>query len=199
MTQGLSFSGSLNVVPPGFGKRAVRCPDCGYRLSVRQINRSLEDYGFECSCQRVWTDTFCMDVEVLADHAPLLELTPKYWWHITYRQHWEPPSNFYVHVGMPETVKWLRANYAAGHGQLYLYRVALRPDVKVHPGIALDDNMWPTYVEEESYTAAKYLNMVEQPGSISLLTAFGNLTDVCRVATFRGSKDNMTIDYRERR
>ena len=196
---------SLSVVPRELGNRAVRCPDCGYRLTIQELNRSLDDYGFSCSCQALtprggWTDVFCMNIDVIHSNAPLLRVTPKYWWHITYRQEWTPPDNFYVHVGTPETVKWLRANYAGGHGALHLYRVALNPEVDVNPLIAHDYNDWPSYsTERERYTAVKYLNAVEQPGSISLLTAFGNLTDVKKVATFRGSKANMITDYREGR
>ena len=176
----------------------VRCPECGDRLTWQGIGFMLTDYGAMC-LNGHWFDAMKSNVEVLPSNAYLLERTPRYWWHVTYRQPWTPPNHTYVHIGTPETVRWLRANYNCGKTPLFTYRVELKSDTKIHAGFAEDENRWPIIADtpEEKRTAIRYLNRVEKPGTISLLVPFGCLTNVTWVDTFKGAAKNSRIDYRD--
>ena len=194
------------------GFRTVHCPDCGYQLTLREISKSMRDYGYQClHCPKVydewvkkdvapWNDVFDMKLKVLHAHRNLLNITPRYWWHVTSKLDWAPPNDAYVHVGMPETVRWLRANYQGRSKTpfpLYVYRVALKPSMDVEPWIEADFNRWPTYTTAERYVANKYVNAVEVAGSVSLLVPFGGLTEITRVSRIVNTKQNMTTDYRD--
>ena len=190
------YSKPPKVSPEGVPN--VKCPDCHASLSWRGIGQMLSDYGATCPNGHYF-DAMISDVEILPSNAYLLNLTPKYWWHVTYRAPWEPPNHTYVHIGTPETVKWLRANYNCGKTPLYVYRMELKRSTEIHPKFAEDDNYWPIIADDaiEKNTAIKYINRVEKPGTISLLVPFGCLTNIVRVDNFRGAAKNSRFDYRD--
>lgn len=98
------------------------------------------------------------------------------WWHGTAKADWgnAVPDNVYVHVGSKGS-----ARFIAPAERGYFYRVRLKPHAVFDPHIYIDENDWPMWdVDYDALSrgvAARYVNKVEVPGSISVLVLHGDL------------------------
>lgn len=153
------------------------CGACQYPATPkRQRGLVLHCARWLCyNCGYPHTDTLggSLSIQVRRDNAPFLTDTPRVWWHGTILNPWEPPENRYVHIGTKYAAKQITRDNVTR----FLYRVQLKEHVRYAPGFYADENCWPIVTSHtpDHYTAYRYINRVESPGSVSVLVPFGAL------------------------
>lgn len=159
---------------------ALCCPRCEQPLTHCQEQHILF-YGNQCECKgcgkKVWIENSSPMVE--PDSAPFLDkkgVMTAEWYHATNRAEWmndlmqDEKHIPLVHIGT-EASAMARATQ---EHYTHLYSVRLKPRTSVYEKIVMDNNQWPVYVtSQRPYRmpshAVRYLNVWENPGSISLL------------------------------
>lgn len=176
----------------------VVCPNdnCGKRITRRSWGqqRSKASYWMlSCQyCGKQTKTTFGMEdcwVDVDSRSEKLLNddvAKTARWFHATTRENWAEEiatigekGTFILHAGTREAAMERAKDGIRTKGTTYyVHELTLNADAELAPHILYDENNWPMYdsrhteewdEEIHRYDAARYVNIWEAPGSVSIL------------------------------
>jgi hypothetical protein len=188
----------MDLVVAAPNETGVVCPNdnCGKRMSRSSWGqqRSKASYWMlVCQhCGKQTETTFGIEdcwVDVESRSEKLLDdSTAKNarWFHVTTRENWveeiatiTEKGTFILHAGTREAATERAKDSIRVKGTAYyVHELVLDEDANLAPHILYDENNWPMYdsrhteewdEEIHAYDAARYINIWEAPGSVSIL------------------------------
>lgn len=145
------------------------------------------------------------------------QVFPNGLWHTTANPNWlddvKKRSSLYVHCGsIAAALDRGLSNAKENNCDIYLYRIVVNDDAVMYPHLDLEDGideLWfdndcekrDYYMENPSestwynYTAFPYMNIVEAPGSISMLLSVENIADAVVQKHFVAKRNDQYVIY----
>lgn len=141
---------------------------------------TLESYCTKCD---IGLDEFDVKVKVLPSSAKFLKIGPvreSFWYHSTRTEGWDEKHHKFtdpIYLGTRNSAMRrfndLRTMTPQPNSLGWLYKVKLKPGVKIHRSVLKDDHLDHTTAEYED-RLVRYVNVFESIGSISLITHPGD-------------------------
>lgn len=154
----------------------LACKTHASKYSQNQFLRSLVVYCQKCD---QYNDESEVGVKVVPSSAQYIKIAPtrqSYWYHSTYVDRW---GEKYTEFGDPiylgtrnaaiRRYKDLASDPTFTKESGWLYKVKLKPRVKIHRYVLDDDHLMPSTAEFQD-RVVRYVNLFESVGSISLVT-----------------------------
>lgn len=163
----------------------VHCRECNEPIGATTAAAGLDWAAIECS---VCGESSYMDswgVRVTENHStyPALDadnIPEMTWYHSTVNENWGSAlvenGGFYTHVGSEQAAmdRQLSANKVIRHKGFWVYELGVKKGVSISPEVAEDENddynadYNPT-TDPRAHQVERYINNIEDPGSISLV------------------------------
>lgn len=173
---------------------AFKCPGCLKHLHLSDEAPLAAGLGFSCSCGFSEEDPNRLYCTLLPSSLPRAEapLSAK-WFHATSMPDWESwvrsPDNV-VHLGTPSAAhaRIVELGRRRPSDVFSIFEVSLSPNARLAPYVSEDLNGWPDRSYDLPYEAIRYLNLWEDPGSISLMVSASIITDI-KIFDFSSARD----------
>lgn len=162
-------------------KSPLYCLKCGTHCSKYAENKFLHHLIVECRKCGWSADEYGLGVKVLPTSGEFLRVGPtrdSYWYHSTHVEGWaEKYTEFSDPIYLGTRVAAIRRfkdlasdpKVRRPSGKGWLYKMKLKPKVKIHRSVLSDDHVNPSSAEFDD-RVVRYVNLFESVGSISLIT-----------------------------